>query len=104
MACEHWHLPETIGHVVGKHHAPSRLAPRSKPEMLVALVHSADIAMFSSAVPGAPSLSEAEEQLLENRVRAPMPDFLRSSVSHLGALIRQSSEEAEASCRGLGVA
>jgi HD-like signal output (HDOD) protein len=104
LACEHWHLPENIAYVVGQHHQRFGPNPKLKREKLAVLVQVADLAMFPSAVPGTASLSDADQQTLEDGIYRRLPDFLRPFASELRALIRTSTDETEALCRTLGVA
>jgi putative nucleotidyltransferase with HDIG domain len=94
-ACSKWGIPELITLSVLHHHAPELADLDIEVARLVALVHVADMAMFPSAVPGSPSLDEADDETLRTRVLEKLPIWLRMDTIGLRDLLRASSGEAE---------
>lgn len=103
LACKHWNLPEVIRECVRNHHGVPEAALEGPPVMLSATVQVADIAMFSTAMPGTPGLEEADDDTLRERVHAQLPPFLKLSIPKLRALLTAASEEARRSTEALGL-
>lgn len=103
IACARWGLPESIVSVVRDHHKPAEhvVSPVAK---MTALIRSADLAMFPSAMPGTVGLESLDEAVIDARLRPSIPAFLKITPTQLRTLIVRAAEDAERISRAIGVA
>jgi len=102
-ACSKWGIPELITQTV-RHHHDRELAGLA-PEVLnlVAVVRAADLAMFPSAMPGAPGMHEADDDTLRNKLLLRLPQQLRMELQELRALLTSAAGESATAIEGLGL-
>lgn len=103
MACEKWHLPDTITRVVRDHHLTPARQDADPVARLTALIRLADIAMFPSAMPGTPGLGEADQESVWRVLGPKLPPFVSILPDELRILVRTVTADAEAICRSLGI-
>ena len=101
LACAKWKLPESLVEVVRHHHGGLPEDPALVP--LVQLIQFADLALFPSAVPGTPGMDQADDETLQSRVHAHLPDFLPLTLAQLRGLIAEVQRDAGDVLAALGV-
>lgn len=103
IACTQWNLPEHIAETARRHHEPRDETRDSSSitDMIVDLVHFADLAVFPSAYADDPDLSE---QHITDELMPKLPPFLKLSPQALLTLISDAIDRANtvASALGLG--
>lgn len=100
LVCRRWGIPETIAQVVQEHHG----RPDGRLAKLTALIQIADIAMFPSAMPGAPELKDAGDKVLRDTVQLRLPPFIQLDVPELRKLLQIVAKKAHTATEALGVA
>ncbi len=100
MASDRWGLPGPLGEVVLRHDEPNVDATAGPTEAVLAILHFADLAMFPSAMPGAPGYAS----LGVDSVDQELPAGLRLSAGLLHEMIRTVTVEVDDTCRALGLA
>ena len=104
LACAHWGLPTIIQQVALRHHEPDLDAAAGATEALIALIRFADLAMFPSAMPGAPGYGDASLELLESSLMPEVPDGVSLSMERLREVIVTTTQEVDVLCAALGIA
>ncbi len=102
-ACRQWNLPEAIVIAVRDHHDAPVAMPRTKAAKVANLVRFADLAMFSSVMPGTVGWAEAHQALVARVLVPKLPAFVQMSAAELHTLIREAAAEAEVIARSLGL-
>ncbi len=102
-ACERWKLPATICTVIREHHDEPALEPMGSVQKIRAVVTSADLAMFPSALPGSPSLEDASLATLLDIAKNGLPPFLSMSVPELRNLLKVVFRDSTAMTGSLGL-
>ncbi len=92
LACRKWSIPAVIADSIENHHRP-RSVPVSIAERLTAIVHVADLAMFSSVMPS--TQGEASAGALANELRLQLPRDVQMNAEDLERLIVGATAEAE---------
>ena len=90
-ACERWKIPATIVQVIRDHHLPQEAEPRGSASKLRALVSTADLVMFPSAMPGTEDLEGANLMTLREIAKHRLPAFLHLSVPELRELLEDAT-------------
>lgn len=102
-ACERWGLPPVFVRAVREHHSAGLIVPADHAGKLAAVVRMADRAMFSSMIPGRPSLDERADDTLDRSVLKLTPGFLELSAKDLRRAVRESVSEAADVANSLGL-
>ena len=102
IACTQWNLPHHITETVRRHHEPRDEARDSSSvtDMIVELVHFADLALFPSAYADSPNLSEEH---VANELIPKLPSFLKLSPQALLTLITEAIDRANTAASALGL-
>ena len=102
-ACRRWLLPDVLVRAVARHHETPRPV-REPADQLLALVRTADLAMFPSAMPGTPGFDEADDEAYRERLLPRLPASLTGvTVGELRAVVTDVTRRADATVQSLGL-
>ncbi len=103
LACDKWRLAEAVSENARSHHRRALPRPKSDAEKLSALVQSADLLLFASAVPDAPRFEEQDDEAIAGAVASRLPDFLQVSVPRLRKVMERVYVETDVVLERLGI-
>lgn len=101
-ACRSWGLPEVLVDTVARHHHPVGTA-KGPVELLIAMCRFADLAMFPSAMPGAPGMADDDEKIEQILLPRLPPNLAAVDLATLRTIIGDTVVAADATGAMLGV-